>query len=27
MEKEYGLKATKMYLYGVLPMIGYEFKF
>jgi len=22
-----GLKATKMYLYGVLPMIGYEFKF
>jgi len=27
MEKEYFLKATKMYLYGVLPMIGYEFKF
>ena len=22
-----GLKATKMYLYGVLPMISYEFKF
>ena len=22
-----GLHATKMYLYGVLPMIGYEFKF
>jgi hypothetical protein len=23
----FGLKATKMYLYGILPMIGYEFKF
>jgi len=22
-----GLKTTKMYLYGILPMIGYEFRF
>jgi len=27
MDRAYGLNATKMYLYGVLPMIGYEFKF
>jgi hypothetical protein len=27
-EKDYdGLKTTKMYLYGVMPMVSYEFKF